>query len=171
MRKSSILIFILLSFQASARDLCVEKDKTAEIPSEMTESFKDRLDGKNKAVVPPGVPQDNFKSRNLEYVANVRNVALVFLHFKTSDKDKDGFVQPFNYWVEKNKLEPVEVPDLGNGDSRFWRAKAEIGKECGRPRVDVTFDGCLACGDGKNLKGHFDYQVIEKKWTYFSDAM
>lgn len=161
-----------MSFQASARDLCVDKEKVAEIPSEMTEAFKPRLDGNNKSAVPPGLPQDTFKSRNLEYVANVRGVALVFLRFKRDDKDKDGFVQPFNYWADKNnKLEPVSVPDLGNGDSRFWRAKAVIGKECGRPRVDVSFDGCVACDAGKDLKGHFDYQVIEKKWTYFSDAM
>ena len=171
MRHSLFILIFLFGLETFARDLCVEKEKAAEPPSEMADAFKSRLDGNNKAVVPPGLPQDNFKFRNLEYVANVREVALVFLRFKTSEKDKDGFVQPFNYWIEKKKLEPVDVPDLGNGDSRFWRAKPEIGKECGRPRVDVTFDGCIACGDGKDLKGHFNYSVIDKKWTYFSDTM
>lgn len=171
MQKIMILILTLVSFEVSARSLCMEKDKPTEPTEEMLEDFKPRLDGKNKEAVPPGLPQDNFKVRSLEYVANVRGVALLFLRFRTSEKDKDGFVQPFNYWIEKKRLEPVVVPDLGNGDSRFWRAKAEIGKECVHPRIDVTFDGCLTCGDGKDLKGHFDYKVIEKKWTYFSDVM
>ena len=171
MRNLIVLSALFASFHLSARDLCTETQKNTKPTDEMMEAFKERLDGNNKAAVPRGVPQDNFKTRELEFVANVRDVALVFIRFKTSPKDKDGFVQPFNYYIEKNKLVPVDVPDLGNGDSRFWRAKAVIGKTCGRPRVDITFDGCLNCGDGQGLRGHFDYQLIEKKWTYFSDVM
>ncbi len=171
MRQLILLFFALLSLSLSARDFCVEKQKSVSPSAEMLEAFKGRLDGKNKAAIPPGLPQDDFKIRELESVATMRGVSLVFLRFKTSKTDHDGFIQAFNYWVGSNKLAPVDVPDLGNGDSRFWRAKGVVGKECGRARVDVTFDGCLSCGDGQGLKGHFDYQLIDKKWTYFSDVM
>jgi hypothetical protein len=170
MRQITFILLFVFSLNAPAR-VCIEKDKPSAPTKEMVDAFKAQLDGKNKSVVPPGLPQDDFKVRELEYVANVRDVALIFVRFKTSAKDKDGFIQPFNFWIEKNKLEPVPVPDLGNGDSRFWRAKSELGKDCGRPRIDLTFDGCIACGDGKGLRGHFDYSSIDKKWTYFSDTM
>jgi hypothetical protein len=160
---SNIIFLTLLSQQTFSQ--CIDKKTDPEIQKVMLEASKSILDPKNEKVVPPGVPIGKYDDRSYQIIATIQTNALIYFSFKNKGKDA-AFVAPYSYVAKTKSLLPVELPDLGNNDSRFWDVKTKITNRCKKPVVSITYDTCTACGEGNDLTGRFLYNQADSTWSF-----
>jgi hypothetical protein len=146
--------------------LCLDVKDNPNVVVAVRAKAKKILDPKNNKVVPPGLPDGNYPVRSLKIVATVQDNVLVFVLFSKSGKE-DAFMAPYSFDVKAKRLDEIRVPDLGNNDSRFWRATEKIATRCDLPTINIVYDACLACVAGDDLTGKFVFQ--DNKWNFFED--
>lgn len=161
---SLIVTFCQVSFAAD----CLDKKLDAATNKAIREKGKELLDGKNKAIVPPGLPEEEFPLRKMKVAASFRDDVLVFFYFGNA-LENPGFLVPYDFNKKTGQLDPISVPDLGNGDSRLWDVKYKVVAKCGSPKLKLTYDACSACGAGNDMPGRFFYDLPQKKWLFFAD--
>jgi hypothetical protein len=125
---------------------CIDKKTERKMMAAVDRKVESILDPKNRTAVPPGLPEGEYPVRSSNVISTIQGSALVFILFRSTQQD-EGFMAPYSFDKKDDSLVPISVPaDLGNSDSRFWRAKASVKERCDRPSVGVTYDACLACG-------------------------
>ena len=147
--------------------LCLDKKLDPKVVKVVRLKSKAVLSPKNREVVPKGLPEGLYQTRSVEVKATVAGNALVFFTFRET-KGGDGFVAPYNFIGKTKVFRPLPLPDLGNNDSRFWDLKIKAWKNCDSPEVEITYDACLACGAGNDLKGRFIFNASDA-WSFRAD--
>ncbi len=161
--RSIFFSLILLSSQSFA--LCIDKKVDPELEKVIREVSKDILDPKNEKIVPPGLPDGKYIDRSYQIIATLEENALVYFSFKEKGNES-AFIAPYSYIGKSNTLVPVELTNLGNNDRRLWDVKTKIANRCKKPEVAITYDPCMACGEGNDLKGRFLYDPNGKDWSF-----
>ena len=156
-----IAIFFLLPFELWA--MCLDKKIDPKVEKQVREAAKYILDPKNETVVPPGLPEGKYPVRSVETKAMINGNALVFITFSEQYGDH-GFVSPYTFVRNTKTLEKINIPDLGNNDSRFWDVKTKILSKCKNPEIQITYDACSECGAGNDLilTIHFFALILRK---------
>lgn len=160
-----ILVSLILAISINSEALCLDQKIDSKAVKLVQEAAKSILDPKNEKAVPAGLPEGNYPVRSLEVIATISGNALVFVMF-TDAKGSPGFMSPYSFVNTTKVLKQISIPDLGNNDSRFWDIKTKILNACKNPKIKITYDACLACGDGDDLVGHFNFDESDSNWSF-----